>query len=155
MNVVRAKMSKKRQVNYMKMIRYLLVLATVSLAVLGSGCATSKAKMAQSQTHPLSVADVESLANAGMSDSVIISQIKNSGTSYRLSAVDIIALHNAHVSDNVIEHMINTPPEAAPNAVVAAAAPAPVAVAPAYYYPPAYPYPWYWWPPVSFAFRFR
>ncbi len=61
------------------------------------------------QGQPLSVADVKALAQAKLSDDVIISQIRNSRTVYHLSAADIIDLHNAGVSQQVINYMINTP----------------------------------------------
>jgi outer membrane lipoprotein SlyB len=61
------------------------------------------------QGQPLSVADVKALAQAGISDNVIISQIRNSHTVYRLNAADIIDLRNAGVSNQVIDFMINTP----------------------------------------------
>jgi hypothetical protein len=128
----------------MKTFRSLFVLSAIGLAVLTSGCATSKPAAAQRQ--PVTVADVESLAKAGMSDDVIISQIKNSGTFYHLAAADIIALHAAGVSNTVIQYMITTTPPPTASAQVP--------VAPACY-PAYYPYPCFWWPPVSFAFRFR
>jgi hypothetical protein len=137
----------------MKIFRSLLVLTVCSLAVLNSGCATSKPAAVQvAQVHPVSVADVEALAKAGMTDDLIISQITSSGTAYHLSAADIINLHNSGVSNRVIQCMITTAPAYAPTAVVAAPAPAPV-----YYYPayePVYPW-WGWCPPVAFAFRFH
>ena len=61
------------------------------------------------QGQPLGVADVKALAGAGISDDVIISQIRNSRTVYHLSAADIIDLHNSGVSDRVVNYMINTP----------------------------------------------
>ena len=61
------------------------------------------------QGQPLGTADVRALAKAGVSDDVIISQIRNSRTVYRLSAAEIIELHDAGVSQKVIEYMINTP----------------------------------------------
>ncbi|MGO9586484.1 MAG: YXWGXW repeat-containing protein [Limisphaerales bacterium] len=61
------------------------------------------------QGQPLSVADVKALAAAGVSDNVIISQIRNSRTVYHLNAADIIDLRNAGVSNPVIDFMINTP----------------------------------------------
>lgn len=148
-NGLGVKVSNQWKVIYMKAVRYMFILTALALAVLASGCATSQANA--SKSHPLAVADVEALVKAGMSDDVIISQIKSSGTAYRLSTADIIGLHNAGVSNAVIQYMINTAPPAPANAVVAPAAVAP----PYYYYPYYYPYPWYWWPPVSFAFRFR
>lgn len=60
------------------------------------------------QNQPLATADVKALAQAGVSDDVIIAQIRNSHTVYHLSAADIIDLHNAGVSDKVVDFMINT-----------------------------------------------
>jgi uncharacterized protein YcfJ len=61
------------------------------------------------QGQPLTISDVKALAEANVSDDVIISQIRNSGTAFHLSASDIIDLHNAGVSEKVINFMINTP----------------------------------------------
>ncbi|PWU08065.1 MAG: hypothetical protein C5B50_30330 [Verrucomicrobia bacterium] len=61
------------------------------------------------QGQPLNVADVKALAQAKLSDDVIITQIRNSRTVYHLSATDIIDLQNAGVSQGVINYMINTP----------------------------------------------
>jgi hypothetical protein len=90
------------------------------------------------QDQPLTVLDVQSLAKAGISDDLIISQIRNSRTVYHLNTADIIALKNAGVSERVIDFMINTPtqiPSAQVSGVVGAAPPAPlpetVVVAPA------------------------
>ena len=70
------------------------------------------------QGQPLAVADVKAMAQAHVSDEVIISQIQNTHTVYHLSAADIIDLHNAGVSERVVQFMVNTPS-------VAVAAPAP------------------------------
>lgn len=59
--------------------------------------------------QPLTVEDVQSLVKAGISDDLIISQIRNSRTVYRLTTADIIALKNAGVSEKIIDFMINTP----------------------------------------------
>lgn len=61
------------------------------------------------QGQPLSVPDVKALAKAGISEEVIISQIRASHTVFRLSAADIIDLRDAGVSDKVVNFMINTP----------------------------------------------
>lgn len=60
------------------------------------------------QGQPLSIADVKALAKAGISEDVMISQIKNSRTVFHLSAADIIDLRDAGVSDKVVNYMINT-----------------------------------------------
>ncbi|MEO5366809.1 MAG: YXWGXW repeat-containing protein [Magnetococcus sp. WYHC-3] len=79
------------------------------------------------QGQPLSIADVKALANAGVSDELIISQINNTRTVYRLGTADIIALKNAGVSEKVINFMINTPTSALtpPSAMVVASEPPP------------------------------
>jgi uncharacterized protein YcfJ len=59
--------------------------------------------------QPLGLADIKALARAGVSDDIIISQIRNSRTVYRLSTAEIIDLKNAGVSNRVIDFMINTP----------------------------------------------
>ena len=61
------------------------------------------------QGQPLTEQDVEALAQAGISDDLIISQIRNSRTVYHLTTADIIALKNSGVSERVIDYMINTP----------------------------------------------
>src|SRR5882724_11076720 len=60
------------------------------------------------QGQPLGVADIKALAKAGVSDEVIISQIRNSRTTYHLSTAEIIDLKDAGVSERVIDVMINT-----------------------------------------------
>ena len=90
--------------------------------------------------QPLTVADVKALAKAGMSDDLIISQIRNSHTVYHLGVAEIIDLKNSGVNEKVIDFMINTPSSAA---VYVASSTAPVVetvtVAP-------YPYYYGWWP---------
>jgi uncharacterized membrane protein len=61
------------------------------------------------QHDPLAIADVKALAQAKVSDDVIISQIRNSHTVYHLSAATIIDLQNSGVSAKVVDFMINTP----------------------------------------------
>ena len=70
--------------------------------------------------QPLSVADVKALAEAKVSDDVIINQIRSSHTVYHLSSADIIGLHNSGVSDTVINFMISTPGQVVSDASVAA-----------------------------------
>jgi uncharacterized protein YcfJ len=61
------------------------------------------------QGAPLSLADVKALAKAGISEEVIISQIKNSRTVFHLTSADIIDLRDSGVTDKVVNYMINTP----------------------------------------------
>jgi hypothetical protein len=80
------------------------------------------------QGQPLTVVDVKSLTKAGISDDLVISQIRNSRTVYHLSTADIIDLKNAGVSDRIIDFMINTPtqiPSAEVAGVVGATPPPP------------------------------
>jgi Glycine zipper/WXXGXW repeat (2 copies) len=65
------------------------------------------------QGQPLSVADVKAMGQAGVSEDIILAQIRNSRTVYHLSAADIIDLHNAGVSDRIIDFMIGTATSAA------------------------------------------
>ena len=60
------------------------------------------------QGQPLATADVKALAKAGVSDEIIISQIRNSHSVYHLSTAEIIDLKDAGVSLKVIDFMINT-----------------------------------------------
>ena len=61
------------------------------------------------QGQPLGLADIKALTKAGISDEVIISQIRNSRVVYRLTTAEIIDLKDAGVSNRVIDFMINTP----------------------------------------------
>ncbi len=60
------------------------------------------------QGQPLSITDVKALAKAGISEDVIISQIKASRTVYHLSAPDIIDLRDSGVTDKIVNYMIDT-----------------------------------------------
>ena len=60
------------------------------------------------QGQPLGIADVKALSKSGISDDVIISQIKNSHSVFRLSTAEIIDMKDAGVSQKVIDYMINT-----------------------------------------------
>jgi hypothetical protein len=61
------------------------------------------------QGQPLGLADIKALSKAGVSDEVIISQIRNARVVYRLSTAEIIDLKDAGVSQRVMDFMINTP----------------------------------------------
>lgn len=56
----------------------------------------------------MGLADIKALAKAGISDEVIISQIRASRTVYHLSTAEILDLKEAGVSNRVIDFMINT-----------------------------------------------
>jgi hypothetical protein len=53
-------------------------------------------------------ADVVALVKSGLSDEVIVSQIRSSKVTFHLSTAEIIDLKNSGVSDKVINFMINT-----------------------------------------------
>jgi len=61
------------------------------------------------QGQRLTPADIKALAKAGISDEVIISQIRNSHTVFYLNTTEILDLRDAGVSNKVIDFMINTP----------------------------------------------
>ena len=63
------------------------------------------------ETEPLTIDDVISMSRARISDDLIISQIRNSRTVYRLRTADIVDLKRTGVSERVIDFMINTPAE--------------------------------------------
>ena len=62
-------------------------------------------------TEPLTIDDVISMSRSRISDDLIISQIRNSRTVYRLRTADIVDLKRTGVSERVIDFMINTPTE--------------------------------------------
>ncbi|HTS19707.1 MAG TPA: YXWGXW repeat-containing protein [Verrucomicrobiae bacterium] len=113
------------------------------------------------QGQPLGLADIKQLAKAGVSDEVIISQIRNSHSVYQLSTSEIIDLKDAGVSERVIDFMINTassyaatppppPQDGAPVQAVPAAQPPPPPLVEEYYPAPApgyvwIPGAWTWW----------
>jgi hypothetical protein len=93
----------------------LALVAATAMAVMAVGCETPRsyppppAPAVRYPSQPLGTADVKMLARSGISDEVIISQIRNSRTVYHLSAADILDLKDAGVSEKVIDFMINTP----------------------------------------------
>jgi hypothetical protein len=115
-------------------------------ALLLAGCATHNHTAATLPAGP-SLAEIQTLAQSHVSDSVIIGQIQNSSTRYHLTADQIISLKTAGVSDGVLQALINTAgkPPAQPTAVVSQPYVYP------YPYPYGYPYayvgPWpgFWW----------
>ncbi len=98
----------------------------------------------QDSVAPLmTVQDVISLASAGVSDDVIIGQIKATQTVFELGTNDIIELKKAGVSGRVITAMIatvNQPPSDRRSRTYAAWG--------------YYPYPYGYWYPWYFAFNF-
>ena len=104
-----------------------------------TGCVTRSYTVTSPPPGP-SLAQVQAMVQAKVSDSVIVSQIQNSSTRYSLTADQIIQLKNAGVSDTVLNALINTaskPPVQTTTTVEQ----------PAYVYPSVYvnPWPWGWW----------
>jgi hypothetical protein len=84
-------------------IKYLLPLA----ALLMTGCVTRTYTVATPPAGP-TVAEVQSMVQAHVSDAVIVNQIQNSSTRYALTADQIIALKTAGASDAVINALITS-----------------------------------------------
>jgi hypothetical protein len=116
-------------------IKYLLPLAGLLL----TGCVTRTYTVSTPPPGP-SVAEIQSMVQADVSDSVIVSQIQNSSTRYALTADQIIALKTAGASDTVLNALINTASKP-PVQTTTTVEPAP------YVYPSVYvdPWPWAWW----------
>jgi len=92
---------------------------------------------------PISKEQIIEMSKSGVSDDVIISQIKATQSTFMLSSEEIIALKQAGVSDNVINFMVQTGVEI-PRAVIVEP---PTTIRYYYYYDPWYDYwwcdPWY------------
>jgi len=86
-------------------------------------------------TLPPGVQDVVKLTHAGISEDIILAQIKNSGAMYNLTADQIIYLSNQGISQTVIKSLLpgggsaapTMPAPVSPPPVVAPSTPAPVA----------------------------
>jgi hypothetical protein len=87
-------------------------MVAVAATATGMGCETPRRRPApppQYRVQPMGLPDIKMLAKSGVSDEVILSQIRNSHSVYRLSAAEILDLKDAGVSEKVIDFMINTP----------------------------------------------
>jgi len=92
------------------------------------------ANVGRAQSLPPGVQDVVKLAQAGISDDVILTQIKDNGANYNLTADQIIYLKEKGVSQPVIKALVASGTAAPVVSAVPAAQPAPApapAVAPA------------------------
>jgi len=67
--------------------------------------AANAANAAAQPTNPLSVEDVGALAKRGLTDSLIVTQIRTTNSTYNLSSNQIVYLKDCGVSDQVINEM--------------------------------------------------
>jgi hypothetical protein len=62
-----------------------------------------------SRPAPLSIQDVVNMSKGGVSDQVIVTQMRSSGSVFQLSADDVVRLRQEGVSDPVVNAMMETP----------------------------------------------
>ena len=98
----------------------------------------AKAVAAQQAASAMSVADVVSMTQSGVSEETIVTSIRASSSSFQLAASDIVYLHNSNVSDRVIQTMMDKRPMVAARPVYVQP-PQPVYVVEPYYCPPPRP----------------
>jgi hypothetical protein len=108
------------------------------------GQTSSRPKPAAPASAGPGVEDIIKLAKAGLSEDIIIEQIRKRGQPYDLSTDQILALKAANVSDRIVAFMLdpsNREPAAAPapSPVAAAAPPATPSLAPPLALAPAVP----------------
>lgn len=90
-------------------------IGALSGGLIGNGVDESEKKQearlaaAAQARGPLGLTDVVQLAQSHVSDDVIISQIRTTGSVFRLSAQDTIWLKQNGVSDAVVQEMLATP----------------------------------------------
>lgn len=60
------------------------------------------------QTSPMTLDEIQNLVSAGVSDEIIVSQIRASAGEYYLNSDDIIELKKNGVSEDIISYLINT-----------------------------------------------
>jgi hypothetical protein len=91
------------------------IVTLAAVTAMALGCETPRRRppppprRVQYPGQPLGLSDIKMLAKAGVSDEVIMSQIRNSHTVYHLSVAEILDLKDAGLSEKVIDFMINTP----------------------------------------------
>ena len=88
---------------------FLKVLVACSGLLLGA-CVACAQTGAQIKNHPaMTVADVVRLAKAGLSEEIILAQIREKHPSFDLTADQLIELKSASVSERIIRVMLETP----------------------------------------------
>ena len=119
----------------------LLSVPLTALMLTLTGCVTRTYTVAAPPPAGPTIAEVQSMSQAHVSDSVIISQIQNSSTRYQLTADQIISLKSAGVSDAVVNAMISTASKPQPQTATTT-----TVVEEPYAYPYVYVDPWpVWW----------
>jgi len=73
-----------------------------------AACLITAASILFASAETITVADVKALTKAGISEDVILSQIRNAHATFSLSTAEIIDLNANKVSQKVIDYMINT-----------------------------------------------
>src|ERR1039458_831748 len=117
--------------------KFLLPLACLCLA----GCVTATHTVTRPPPGP-TLAEVQSMIEAHVGDTVIVNQIQNSSSRYTLTADQIIALKNAGASDAVLNALI-TSVNKAPVEITTTADYDPYVYP--YMYVDPWPWPWFWW----------
>lgn len=122
----------------MKLLRAIIIL---TLTFIITSCLAEQ--IPRALPVPMTKEDIIELSKSGVSDEVIISQIKATQSTFILSNEEIISLKQAGVSDKVIDFMVQTGIEI-PRAILVE--PPPIRVRYYYYSDPWYD-PWYdyWW----------
>ena len=100
--------------------------AAIVIAIVFAGCATSAGSADNQQ---MTRDDVIALAKKGVSDNVIVNQIRATRSTFQLSNDDLITLKDAGVSDRVVNFMLNRAGEQQSSG---------------YYYAPYYSYPFFY-----------
>jgi hypothetical protein len=119
-------------------LKFLVPLACLCV----TGCVTRTYTAAPLPPPGPSLAEVQSMVQAQVSDAVIVNQIQNSSTRYVLTTDQIIGLKNAGASDVVLNALINSAGKApVQTTTTTIVEPYP------YVYPYVYfdPWPWFWW----------
>lgn len=68
-----------------------------------------QAQYAYQMSRAVSIADVVSMSNSGLSPQVIIGQVRANGVTQEIGVQEIIALHQNGVAENVIQEMQRAP----------------------------------------------
>jgi hypothetical protein len=125
-------------------IKFLLLLPLTGFFLLLTGCVVQPYTVATPPPGP-SLAQIQSMVQGHVSDTVIVGQIQNSSTRYQLTPDQIITLKKAGASDAVLNALINSvsKPVVQTTTVVAQ---------PAYAYPYPYVYVNPWWGPGPYYY---